>query len=888
MYTQKIIKRKREWSRVGCFLSLILCLVLQVSLSAQPAQITENRRDLGLVLRQLDTVGTFMMITAHPDDENNAVLTFLAKGKGIRTVLLTATRGDGGQNEIGPELFDALAALRTEELLAAHRLDGAEQYFTRAVDFGYSFSQEETFAKWGHREILGDMVRMIRTIRPDVISAMSPDGQFGGQHHQVSGMLAREAYVAAADPLQFPEQIREGLRPWQVSKFYYSDRFRAFFRGDQPAPDDVVTIDVGGYDPLLGRTYAEIGSHARSMHKCQGMSPLLALPGSASAGYYLHDTVLPRTAVVDETDLFDGIPTSLESLTKFAGSSPPNELTIKLSSIASQVKTAILAFERQDLSSVAAVTLNGLQLVRELRRTLLQMNISTDERAEIDFRLLRKQEQFEAAVLLAHDLRIDILADDGVVTPGQTVEILTSIANRGLVDVRIKNLSLQGFKLTETQCGSQWLAAGEVFRCASNVEISHNTALTDIHWDHESDAARYSIDSTVPFGLPFRPSPFQAELDLEFDSQPIRIIRPVEYRHGSDLFTGEKRTVLNVVPRFAVELTPEIAVFPRETKSFEVRVTVTNTGQKSADGNVALELPDGWTSTPSKAVIHFNREDESRVVRFLVVPGDLVRSGEYLISAFTEHQEHRFDLGYKVVEYPHTGRRHLVQSAEGRVTLLDITIKPDLLVGYIEGVGDAVPPAIEQLGARVEFIDNDYLAWGDFNRFNVIVTGVRAYERRADLRAHNDRLLNYVSSGGTVIVQYNKFEFNEAQFGPYPAKVSRNRVTDENAAIHLLIPDHQVFAWPNIVDAATWDDWVQERGLYFLGDKDDNYVDLIEIKDTFEWNPGVKRGALVEAKHGQGQWVYVGLGLWRQLPAGTAGSYELLANLLSLGSSGSE
>ena len=230
MYTQKLMKRKYVWSRISCFLSLILCLVLQVSLSAQPAQITENRRDLGLVLRQLDTVGTFMMITAHPDDENNAVLTFLAKGKGIRTVLLTATRGDGGQNEIGPELFDALAALRTEELLAAHRLDGAEQYFTRAVDFGYSFSQEETFARWGREEILGDMVRMIRTIRPDVISAMSPDGQFGGQHHQVSGMLAREAYVAAVDPLQFPEQIREGLRPWQVSKFYYSDRFRAFFR----------------------------------------------------------------------------------------------------------------------------------------------------------------------------------------------------------------------------------------------------------------------------------------------------------------------------------------------------------------------------------------------------------------------------------------------------------------------------------------------------------------------------------------------------------------------------------------------------------------------------------------------------------------------------------
>ena len=215
--------------------------------------------------------------------------------------------------------------------------------------------------------------------------------------------------------------------------------------------------------------------------------------------------------------------------------------------------------------------------------------------------------------------------------------------------------------------------------------------------------------------------------------------------------------------------------------------------------------------------------------------------------------------------------------------MIDVELPPDLVVGYVDGVGDKVPPAIEQLGASIEFVDSDELAWGDLSRFDVIVTGVRAYERRADLRANNDRLLQYVDGGGTLIVQYNKFEFNEAQYGPYAAEVSRNRVTDEQAPVRLLRTDHSVFGWPNSIGPATWNNWVQERGLYFLGDKDPQYTDLVELEDTFEWNPGVKRGALVEAQYGSGRWIYVGLGLWRQLPAGTVGAYQLLANLLSLG-----
>ena len=294
-------------------------------------------------------------------------------------------------------------------------------------------------------------------------------------------------------------------------------------------------------------------------------------------------------------------------------------------------------------------------------------------------------------------------------------------------------------------------------------------------------------------------------------------------------------------------------------------------------------LPDGWGQTPGRVAVEFTREDEVRTVRFRVRPASGAAVGEYRIGATFESDGGVFDRGFQIVEYPHIGRRQLVHDAETVIQVVDVRLRPGLRVGYVDGVGDEVPSAIEQLGAELEWVSADQLAFDDLSRFDVIVTGVRAYERNGDLRANNGRLLDYVEAGGTLIVQYNKFEFNEAQYGPYPARVSRDRVTDEYAQVNVLTPNHPLFNQPNAISDAAWAGWVQERGLYFLGDKDSAYSDLIELSDSFPSNPGIKRGALVEARHGQGRWVYVGLGLWRQLPAGTPGAYQLLANLLSLG-----
>jgi LmbE family N-acetylglucosaminyl deacetylase len=868
---------------VGLPILCVFTVFVSESYSGQALLPPEDRVELGVALRKLNSTGTFMMITAHPDDENNALLALQAKGRGHRAVLLTATRGDGGQNEIGAELFDALAVLRTEELLAAHRLDGAEQYFTRAVDFGYSFSREETLERWGHESILGDLVRIIRKVRPDVITALSPEGEFGGQHHQASAILAHEAFSAAADPARYSEQLSDGLRPWQAGKFYYSEMFAFGRRPGREPSDEMTTVDLGGYDPLLSRTYAEIGSHARSMHKCQGMSPLLALPGPFSGRYRLVERILPEPDRKTETSLFDGIDTTIEGLVKFVEVTPSAMLRAGLAAVSQHAVKAVHAFERQQRSAVSESILAGLIAVRRLREQLPELSLGDRAREEIDFRLELKERQFVTATVLAHGLRFEALADDGVVTQGQAVTVSSSVANYGSSDVVIAGVSSEGFNEAFMDCHQESLAASDVYKCSSKVTIPQNAKLTDIHWIQEPGADRYIFQDDVPFGAPFRPTPFRLTFQIKFGSTLVNFERPIQHRYGDDIFAGEKRAALKIVPKLTVGLTPTTAVIPLHAGTLEFRATVTNADLGISNGNVTLDLPAGWTSTPEAARVLFTREDESRVVRFLVSP-DNASAGEYRISAGVESQGLRFNHGFQAVEYPHTERRHLVRRAEANIAMLNIRMESDLLVGYVDGVGDAVPPAIEQLGANVEFIDADRLAWGDLAHFDVIVTGVRAYERRADLRSHNDRLLDYVAGGGTLIVQYNKFEFNSAQYGPRPVKVSRDRVTDEAAPVRILAPDHPVFRWPNEVDESTWSGWVQERGLYFLGDKDPAYVDLIELADTFEWNPGVKRGALVEIRHGRGRWLYVGLGLWRQLPAGTPGAYQLLANLLSLGS----
>jgi hypothetical protein len=363
---------------------------------------------------------------------------------------------------------------------------------------------------------------------------------------------------------------------------------------------------------------------------------------------------------------------------------------------------------------------------------------------------------------------------------------------------------------------------------------------------------------------------------------------PFQYRYVKDIYTGDKRMELNVVPAFSVRVTPPLVVIPAAAGASskpverEVHVTVTNSGKGKTQASVSVELPAGWKATPASVPVHFEHEDESLSARFLVTAPAHVNLGEYTLRAVVT-REGKYTAGYQEIDYPHVQRRQVIKPAETTLKVVDVKTTPNINVGFIVGAGDQVPAAIEQLGAKVSYIDQEELAWGDLSKYGVIMTGVRAYEARNDLRAYNQRLLDYAAQGGTVIVQYNKMEFNQANYGPYPAKVSGNRVCDETVPVKVLAPANPLFNYPNRIGPATWSGWVQERGLYFLGEKDGKYTDLVSMVDSFKDNPGEKRGAFVEANVGKGHWIYLGLALWRQLPAGTDGAYQLLANLISLG-----
>jgi LmbE family N-acetylglucosaminyl deacetylase len=869
---------------------------------------------LGLMLRHLANTGVLLHTTAHPDDENNGLLVMLNRGQGYRTALATATRGNGGQNEIGPEILEPLGVLRTKELEAMHRFDGAEQYFTRAVDFGYSFSIEETFEKWGRDEITADYVRLIRTIRPDVVIALMPGGGGGGQHHQASAVISRDAFKVAGDATKYPDQLKDGLRPWQPKKMYFLTGFG--FQGEPQPSGPLARINLDVYDPLLGKTYAQLGAEARSMHKCQGMAQLLSLPGPFTTTYQLAESTLGPAK--DETSLFEGIDTSIASLANIAGSRPPKDLVQGLTTISTAVLTAQRNFTTIGDQAAVKPLLDGLFAIRVLRRELRTMAIDDAAKFDIDFRLRQKEREFQQAAVFANAITLEALADDGVVVPAQATKVSVIVANRGAADVTIKAVRFDGFQPSTgsgqgaADCTIQTLKKDQVGRCEPTLKIPSDARITEPYWHRAGEAGRYTFDPDAPFGLPFRPTTFYVQATLMFGgTEEVLDAVPVRHRYEGDIFSGEKRTELLVVPPLSVRVSPPIAIVPaasirsvpptRSAKasrsktatsrassppaaSREIRVTVVNDMPGGAETSVTLDVPAGWTATPPRQPIAFSRADESRTVRFEVRPAPNAPNGEYHVRASAALADRSFDRGYDVIEYPHITRYHFYDAADTTLKVIDVRTPPTLTVGYVMGTGDQVPPAIEELGARVVMLTADDLAWGDLSRFDAIVLGIRAYERRDDLRANNSRLLEYVFNGGTLVVQYNKFEFNEAQYGPYPAKVSANRVTDENAPVQILDPHSPIFTTPNEIGERAWQNWVQERGLYFLGEKDSRYRDLVQMADPFPNNPGPRRGALVEASYGKGRWLYVGLSLWRQLPSGTEGAYQILANLISSGS----
>ena len=889
------------------FFTVVLALVnlsLWISpLAAQlpPVSFDEGALGLAFALRKLPVTGTFLQVTAHPDDEDNGLLMMLSRGRGARTGLLTLTRGGGGQNEIGPELFEALGILRTEELMSMHRYDATRQFFGRAFDFGYSFNVEETLEKWGKEEILKDVVRVIRTFRPDVITTLSRSGTGGGQHHQASALIAEEAFRAAADPTRFPEQIAEGLQPWQAKKIYERYRQRGSQAGRQEDQLKVLQMETVIYDPLLGKTYFQVGAQERAYHRCQGMSQMLALPGERSSQWRRFDEAMEIET--QEEDLFDGIDTTLFAIEAYAqeeGSSV-SFLHHDLLEIQGHIDAAVTAYHPATPEQTAPPLARGLSGVRDLRNKIATASLEASANFQILFLLDRKEEDFMEALHFAHQLSLETLVDDGMVIPGQEFELVATLANGGpsLLDINVIHIDAPpGWLIRSAEKTPSHIPPKAVVNHSFRVTVPAGAALSQPYWQRNPDADRYeSIRSQDPT-QPWSPPSVNVRVIYETNGTPSTLESAARHRYEGPWVGGEQRHELMVVPAISLRVDPEINIVPlaQAAQGHEVRVIALHNGREPTSGSVGLEVPPGWEVIPREAPLSFTRENQSITTRFRIIAPQDLSAGDFEIRAVGNFQGQTYQQGYQVIDYHHIQRRLLYHPSTIQVKAVDVQVTPDLKIAYILGVADKVPAALQQLGVDFTFLGEDDLAFGDLDQYDVILTGIRAYLNREDLKAYNYRLLDWVKDGGTMIVQYNKFEFNEtaqgpdgrrqmldSPYAPYPAQVGNGRVTDENAPARILEPAHPVFFTPNEISGRDWEDWVQERGLYFMGEKDPRYRDLISTQDPFEYNQGVKLGSLVEADYGQGRWIYVGLGLWRQLPAGVPGAYRLLANLLSLG-----
>jgi LmbE family N-acetylglucosaminyl deacetylase len=855
----------------------------------QPLDLDRGASGLGLALRRLGVTGRVLYVTAHPDDEHNGVLVRLSRGLGLRTALLTLTRGEGGQNAIGPELFEALGVLRTGELMALHRYDAVEQYFGRAYEFGFSFSVEETFEKWGHEDTLGDVVRVVRAFRPDVILTLPLEGEGGGQHHQAAARLAAEAFRAAADPSRFPDQLREGLRPWQARKIYQGG-----VGGFGEVPGTPVHVPTGVYDPLLGMTWQQEGSRSRAMHRCQGARQIVVDPGPAEGVYSLVDSEPKVTGA--ESDILDGIDTSLRGLVRFAPSSAAVREELEL--LQKKTDAARAAFDPLAPEKAVPALVDALAAIRSGLGRLDATVADAAGRAEVAGRLRDQEDDVRRALVLAQGLTLEARADDGLVTPGQPFGVVVSLWNESSRPLDVEKLELQvpaGWSVEREDEGTGTVEGGGSRKVRFVVTAAADARLSQPYWRRAKDRDRNVLLFPVDGTLPWSPPRVVARADCRIGGIDAGVTVPAVWRYAGPFVGGEKRYVVQVVPNLSVRVSPEITAVALggSRRPIEVRAFVRSFARGSEEARVRLEPPSGWSVEPAEAVLRFAYEGEEAGARFRVTPPATLAAGTYVVSAVATRAGREYREGVEEVAYDHIQRRQLLQPAAVRLLALDVRTLPGISVGYVMGSGDGLADAIRELGVPVTLLDADDLAFSDLSRFTTIVTGIRAYETRPDLRSSQGRLMRWVEAGGHLVVMYNRAAFNRVSpdvpavpnesspFCPWPAAVTSERITDETAPMRVLDAAHPLLSTPNRIGASDWEGWVQERGIQFLDARDPRYEQLLAATDPFPYNAGEKRGILVDTKVGQGTWTYVGLVLFRQVPAGVPGGWRLLANLVS-------
>jgi LmbE family N-acetylglucosaminyl deacetylase len=797
-----------------------------------------NAAEIQLALQKLNVLGRVLYVAAHPDDENTNLMALWSNGSLYDTAYLSVTRGDGGQNLIGPELGERLGFIRTHELLAARKIDHANQFFTRAVDFGFSKSATETLKIWDREKILADVVWTIRKWKPDVvITRFSPDDDKTHGHHTASAILAREAFAAAADPKRFPEQLAfvDVWKPtrlvWNTSPFFFQNRNIPF------DPAGLATLEAGGFNPLLGKAFTEIAAAALSMHKSQGVgSP----PRRGERKEYFK--LLEGVPMTDK--LFDGVDTSWARV--------PNS-----AAIADKVKQLIATYSPADPSA-------SVPQLLELRKEL--------SKAEKSDWFATKIGEIDTLIAACLALHIESSTTNAVVSPGQQLPIKFDAINRSKVPVQL--LEARTPISGEQSRFDVPLRQDEFVTKDLAPTLPKNVASTQPYWLRQPPAlGTYFVDDQKLIGLPENPPHFPIEATVRVGDQDLHYLIDTKFR-TVDRVIGEVRENLVIAPPVFANLQNSVFVFGDDKpKTVQVRV-IASTGP--VKGQVRLEAPKGWRVEPSSVAVDLPAAENESFATFTIHPP--ASAGEGTLHAIVNTDGRDYSFARERISYQHIGTHILMPAAEARIVRADIKTKGHL-IGYIPGAGDDILQSLQQIGYEVKILDGPEIKAENLKRYDAVVLGIRAYNTQDRIGAWQAELLEYVKAGGVVVVQYNTTDLKTKQIGPFPLEISRDRVTDENAEVRILAPDHPVLNTPNKITADDFKGWVQERGLYFPNKWDANWTALLSCND-----PGEKPldGGLLVAKSGQGFFIYTVYDWFRELPAGVPGAYRLFANMVSL------
>jgi LmbE family N-acetylglucosaminyl deacetylase len=821
---------------------LLVCFCFVGAFPARAQRDLAGAAQIEQTLQELNVVSSALMIAAHPDDENTAVLAYLARGRHVRTGYLSLTRGEGGQNLIGPKQGDLLGLIRTQELLAARRIDGAEQFFTRAIDFGFSKTSSETLDKWGREKILSDVVWTVRRFRPDIIILrFSGTPRDGHGQHQVSAILGKEAFTAAADPQRFPEQLRY-VQPWQAKRVVWN--VFAFTRQqEQEAAKirDRVEIDAGDFNPVLGKSYAEIAGISRSMHRSQGM-------GAAERRGPARNAFVAVAGEPAQKDIFDGIDLTWSRISGGAD-------------IGRRISQAIAKLEPEHPERIIPELLSLRPLIAAVHDPVAAGKLG----------------QLDEAIAQCAGLWLDAEADRYAVIPGDAVKVKLTALNRSTFrfDPVTAMVGSPGAYYRTADLSPAPLAYNQPAEATVPYTIPADRPYSQPFWlAKPKQGDTYTIDDQRLIGLADTLPVLEARFRLAAAGEQIDLSRPVRFRYV-DHVQGELTRPLTVVPPVAVNLTESVRMFPQAAaRNIHVRVQL---NQDEAAGEVKLEVPAGWSAQPAGRPFNLHGRGEQQELAFEIRPPGADAIAQLRAVAHVGGRE--IDRGMTVISYPHFPIQTVFPPADEKLVRADIKVLAGE-VGYIMGAGDEMPEALRQLGCDVTLLTATDLDGRNLAEFDAIVAGVRAYNVRTDLRANHYRLLDYVRDGGTYIVQYNTEPERLPQIGPYPITISHDRVSVEDAPVTFLNPADPLLHQPNEITPRDFEGWVQERGLYFASKWDPKYQAVVESHDPGE---PPRPGGMLYTRYGKGIYIFSAYSWFRELPAGVPGAYRVFANMLSAG-----